>query len=1252
MAQIKSAIQEVRDQLFLDRADGEFLSVITDNLGLPRPDRGFASDDLWRAIVRRLALDTRQVENVFRDLLALIFGPQKTVTTVLSQDVSIADEQLTIADQLRIPQLGTMVIEEGGADEETIEYSFRDPRNGLVDLKTAAVNAHTALNVNAESYLTGAASATDTSIVVKDPDDFPSTFPFQLLLSSGLPVEEVVQVTGLSTDTGDSFAFASPIITLTDAGAAWTTALIGTYVRIVGSTTPANNGTFRIRDVPTPTTMEWENINGVAEAFPGTWTLLHRFDTSALVNNHAGPTVSSITSGYSTVSASGAVLTINDSSRFPTSGLIRVQEDGGTPLEDIRYTINDLVNDQLQLENKLIESYTNAEVTLLREGASVQLAQVQVKGAGWDIFQTEPRVLRIFLPESFEENRLLDVAFIHGPILNATPTTVSGAHSIGDRILTVADASTFPDSGIVLINGVEKISYTILRLSTKLIPQGLTTGSIITPAGASYAADPPGGETFTLDDGVNSPTVFEFDQDSSVVGTNVAITMTGTETVAQMAVLIRDAINGVGSFLNIVATLDSVTVGKINLTNEVYGPASNVAIVETVADAGFIVAGMSTASSGDLLPIGAMLLHVEDVTPIKSAEMVTKDLILSRGTGSSETVTWTSINEKTNTITLTAGVVNAHTPVEATGSITTIVSASHVDTETLTIDDGINTATVFEFDNNSTVTAGRIPIDITGAVSADVMRDRIIAAINSQSATLFVGASNGGAATVSLQNRNLGTAGNVAILESVANAGFIVAGMSGGTDEGTVEVVNPGVNDLRLLPPAGLVSAYVGGESVAVIEEAYGGTDLENGQIFDATDWPTANNPAVADDLFSGPYVWSILDRVAESTKSTLNEDIAGPTFLVASQRSGRTALEVKNAALFNSNNFQQVRIGRNLAGNEIQQINDITLIRDVASATINAAATAGDLILTVSAASGLPDANGYRLFIGDNVSGNGEEVVLVKDFSGTTVTLDPTTPLVFNHSVGDSIQLMADVLTVDALAFDHAGFIKLGDIQKLVPLIGTDWLAGTNVVGSPNERYAQIEEVRSYIDIVSAASFSPAGGYAQINFGRNLIVVESQLTVDETAGSTTIDVNDGSIFPTADFFIHIGMDTRIIETVKADLRIGNTITLTPPASNALLYSHKAGEWVRYFPGDREQIVYTGTETGGPNERLTFSSEIRFKQDHLEGEAVAVSDQIALPDRVGNDYPLYLPSRWQDRIEFLIDLARAAGVKVLITSDR
>jgi hypothetical protein len=57
------------------------------------------------------------------------------------------------------------------------------------------------------------------------------------------------------------------------------------------------------------------------------------------------------------------------------------------------------------------------------------------------------------------------------------------------------------------------------------------------------------------------------------------------------------------------------------------------------------------------------------------------------------------------------------------------------DTETLTIGDGINTAIVYEWDNNSTYTAGRTPVTI--GADADASYANLVTAINASSSRCF-----------------------------------------------------------------------------------------------------------------------------------------------------------------------------------------------------------------------------------------------------------------------------------------------------------------------------------------------------------------------------------------------------------------------------------------------------------------------------------------------------------------------------------
>ena len=122
--------------------------------------------------------------------------------------------------------------------------------------------------------------------------------------------------------------------------------------------------------------------------------------------------------------------------------------------------------------------------------------------------------------------------------------------------------------------------------------------------------------------------------------------------------------------------------------------------------------------------------------------------------------------------------------IPATGTITTIAAASLVDGETFTLHDA-NRPWVYELDTNGVIvsdTPGRVRVDISGGLSADGVRDAIIAAVNLTNSDLI--ATNNGAASVALRNKRPGVRGNQRSLETVANAGFILTDLTGGLIDG------------------------------------------------------------------------------------------------------------------------------------------------------------------------------------------------------------------------------------------------------------------------------------------------------------------------------------------------------------------------------------------------------------------------------------------------------------------------------------
>ncbi len=147
-------------------------------------------------------------------------------------------------------------------------------------------------------------------------------------------------------------------------------------------------------------------------------------------------------------------------------------------------------------------------------------------------------------------------------------------------------------------------------------------------------------------------------------------------------------------------------------------------------------------------------------------------------------------------ILLTPQVVFAATA--ATGSITGIAPMIWSFNETMVISDG-TTAYNFKITNGGGTFNGQCtntgypiydqpcePGDFTlidtgggGGGDADTLRTRFAAAIN---ATAIGVTATVNGTTIDLVNDTQGSAGNVAITETVGNEGFTVSGMSGGTD--------------------------------------------------------------------------------------------------------------------------------------------------------------------------------------------------------------------------------------------------------------------------------------------------------------------------------------------------------------------------------------------------------------------------------------------------------------------------------------
>lgn len=133
------------------------------------------------------------------------------------------------------------------------------------------------------------------------------------------------------------------------------------------------------------------------------------------------------------------------------------------------------------------------------------------------------------------------------------------------------------------------------------------TGSMTCVAKASIIS----GETFTLDDGFNAATTFDFDTTGAhaPAGSNIDLDISAATTATEVRDLVVTAINAQGATLRIFATASSTA--DIILTNTVQGEIGNTTQSETVANAGFLISNMvggADPEAGEITDDGTGLL--------------------------------------------------------------------------------------------------------------------------------------------------------------------------------------------------------------------------------------------------------------------------------------------------------------------------------------------------------------------------------------------------------------------------------------------------------------------------------------------------------------------------------------------------------------------------------------------------------------------------------------------------------------------
>jgi hypothetical protein len=263
---------------------------------------------------------------------------------------------------------------------------------------------------------------------------------------------------------------------------------------------------------------------------------------------------------------------------------------------------------------------------------------------------------------------------------------------------------------------------------------GPARGAIVAVDGALIAD----GETFTLTDGVNPPTVFEFDKNGITTPGNIPVVinngMSATQVMAQIAV----GINSVAGPLAITAS--------VGVTLEVPNSYSAIEVAVAIADAinGFAPYDVTAEANGAIVDVRNDVDGLSGVLPL--FEWVTDAGFIVNGMDPYNGISLGTPTRTLDPIPYISGfdVVPTDTiPVDSpsfrkyfdvgnfdTGQITAIPGIQIGEAETFTLYDDENPPTVFEFDKDGITTTGRVPVPITDAMNADAVAAAIRTAIN------------------------------------------------------------------------------------------------------------------------------------------------------------------------------------------------------------------------------------------------------------------------------------------------------------------------------------------------------------------------------------------------------------------------------------------------------------------------------------------------------------------------------------------
>jgi hypothetical protein len=375
------------------------------------------------------------------------------------------------------------------------------------------------------------------------------------------------------------------------------------------------------------------------------------------------------------------------------------------------------------------------------------------------------------------------------------------------------------------------------------------------------------------------------------------------------------------------------------------------------------------------------------------------------------------------------------------------------------------------------------------------------------------------------------------------------------------------------------------------------------------------------------------------TAQTTLSGLYSGPTELMLGTLSGGTALEVADATAMPLSATFSLSIGRGTTAVASTTASSVHLKQRVLAA-VQTGSLIGDTSLDLvsllgsGVAGDVPQAINYRIIV--DRGGANEEVVYVRAVNpvGAILTVDAMTVA---HSAAETVELISDVIVVSSLTDVHDGRISYTQRVNKWPIY--DW----------GVHPTTITPVYDSLSIVSNAGFASTEGTVVLNTGGSK-EISSTVATAITPSDVTLVLASTASFPVSypyEIIVEVGGFLEERAQVTLNTTGSNTLTING-ASMGFKNAHPSGVKVQLVTSDSQILPYTSSAATS----LGFSGGIMLNSTHRPAETVIRSSSLNSPRDQGYDFPLRMPSELITRLQYIIDLIRAAGIQVKIIESR